>query len=100
MALRKLVVLAWNYVFNHNISPLRHIQDIPTRHMVLQILGWMWAASFAIAIGSYTVLAISLLGHMVLFGAAAITVATYTVAEKRPSLFGSASGRRADGEHE
>lgn len=98
--MRRLVVFAWNYVFNHNVSPLRHIQDIPTRHMILQVLGWMWAASFAIAIGSYTFLAVSLVGHIVLIAAAAITVATYTTAEKRPSLFATASGRRADGEHE
>jgi len=98
--MRKFVVLIWNYVFDHEVSPLRHIQDIPTRHMILQILGWMWAASFAIAIGSYTFLAISLVGHMVLIAAATITVATYTAAEKRPDLFKRASGRRADGEHE
>lgn len=98
--MRKLVVLSWNYVFNHNVNPLRHIDDIPTRHMILQVLGWMWAASFAIAIGSYTFLAISLVGHIVLISAAAITVATYTAAEKKPSVFASASGRRADGEHE
>ena len=98
--MRKFVVFIWNYVFNHEVSPLRHIQDIPTRHMILQILGWMWAASFAIAIGSYTFLAISLVGHIVLIAAAAITVATYTAAEKKPSLFKRASGRRPDGEHE
>jgi hypothetical protein len=98
--MRKFVVFVWKYVFDHEVSPLRHIQDIPTRHLILQILGWMWAASFAIAIGSYTFLAISLVGHMVLISAAAITVATYTAAEKRPSLFKRASGRRADGEHE
>ena len=47
-----------------------------------------------------TFLAASLIGHMALIAAAAITVATYTAAEKRPSLFASASARRADGEHE
>ena len=98
--MRSLVVFSRNYHFNHKVNPLRHIQDIPTRHMILQILGWMWAASFAIAIGSYTFLAISLVGHIVLIAAAAITVATYTVAEKKPLVFARASGRRADGEHE
>jgi hypothetical protein len=67
--------------------------------MVLQMLGWMWAISFSIAIGSYTFLAISLIGHVVLITAAAITVATYTAAAKRPKMFLFGSGRRADGEH-
>jgi hypothetical protein len=67
--------------------------------MVLQILGWMWAISFSIAIGSYTVFAASLIGHAVLICAAAITVATYAAAAKAPELFVTGSGRRADGEH-
>ncbi len=97
--MRRFVVFCWNYVFNHEVNPLRHIPDIATRHMLLQVLGWMWAASFAIAIGSYSFLAISLLGHIVLIAAVAITVATYTTAELRPAAFGFASGRQPDGEH-
>jgi len=68
--------------------------------MILQILGWMWAVSFSVAIGSYTFFAVSIIGHLALISAAAITVATYTVAEKKPELFASISGRRPDGEHE
>ena len=97
--MQKTIVGAWDFVFNHEVSPLRHIPDINVRHMVLQVLGWMWAISFAIAIGSYTVLAVSLIGHMVLIGALAITVATYTTATLRPTAFLTASGRRRDGEH-
>lgn len=98
--MRKFVVQTWNYIFDHEVSPLRRIPDVATRHMILQILGWMWAASFSIAIGSYTFFAISILGHVALISAAAITVATYTAAEKKPTLFASISGRRLDGEHE
>ena len=97
--MQKTITGAWDFVFNHEVSPLRHIPDINVRHMVLQVLGWMWAISFAIAIGSYTVLAVSLIGHMVLIGALAITVATYTTATLRPTAFLAASGRRRDGEH-
>lgn len=84
---KKFIVYSWSYVFDHEVSPLRHIPDFNVRHMVLQVLGWMWAIAFSIAIGSYTVLAISLIGHAVLFGAAAITVATYIAAAKRPRSF-------------
>ena len=97
---KKFVFQAWNYVFDHNVSPLRHIPDVATRHMILQILGWMWVVSFSIAVGSYTFFAVSIVGHVALISAIAITVATYTAAEKKPSLFASASGRRSDGEHE
>ena len=98
--MRKIVVHAWNYVFNHEISPLRHIPDVAVRHMVLQILGWMWAVAFSITIGSYVVLGVSLMAHIFLFAAAAITVATYTTASSRPKVFTGVLGRRSDGEHD
>ena len=97
---KTLVVQAWNFVFDHNVSPLRNIPDVAVRHYVLQVLGLMWAVSFSIAIGSYTFLAYSILGHSVLIAAAAITTATFTVAAKRPKLFVRGSGRGAGGEHE
>ena len=56
--------------------------------------------SFAVAIGSYTLLAASIIGHTFLIAAAAITVATYTAAAKKPQVFMRGSGRRHDGEHE
>lgn len=94
------VVYAWNFIFHHEVSPLRNIPDVGARHYVLQILGVMWAVSFSTAIGSYTFLAASVLGHTVLIAAAAITVATFTAAAKKPDLFVRGSGRRSDGEHE
>lgn len=98
--MQKTIVDAWRYVFDHEISPLRHIPDVPTRHMILQVLGWMWAVAFAVAIGSYTLLPASILGHSVLIAAVAITTATYTTAANLPRIFVTGLGRRRDGEHE
>ena len=98
--MKRLVVFVWNYLFNHQVSPLRHIPDVAIRHYVLQALGFMWAVSFCVAIGSYTMLAASVIGHAVLIGAVAITVATSTAASVKPALFKARSGRRPDGEHE
>lgn len=98
--MQKLIADAWSFVFDHEVSPLRHIPDVATRHMILQILGWMWAVAFAVAVGSYAMLPASLIGHAVLIAAAAVTTATYTAAATRPELFTSGSGRRRDGEHE
>ncbi|MBC7635053.1 MAG: hypothetical protein H7251_05565 [Acetobacteraceae bacterium] len=98
--MRKFVVFLWNYVFDHRVSPLRHIPDIATRHMILQVLAWMWVLSFSVAIGSYTMLAANLVGHAVLIAAATITVATYTVAASKPQIFATGLGRSRGGEHE
>ena len=97
---RNRIVFAWNYIFNHEVSPLRNIPDVAVRHYVLQVLGAMWAVAASVALGSYTFLAASLLGHTVLIAAVAITVATFTVAAKKPGVFTPAAGRRSDGEHD
>ena len=100
LLMRKLIVHGWNFVFNAKVSPLRHIEDVAVRHYVLQALSLMWAVSFSAAIGSYTLLAVHILGHSILIAAAAITVVTYSVAAKKPALFTRGSGRRSDSEHE
>lgn len=91
---QKFIVYSWNFVFNHEVSPLRHIPDVSIRHVVLQILGFMWAVSFALAAGSYTYMNASIVGHAVLIGAAAITVATWTAATTKPEIFGGRSDRK------
>jgi len=84
---RKFVVFCWDFVFNHEVSPLRNIPDVAIRHYVLQALGLMWAVAFAVAAGSYTLLPVSIIGHTVLIAATAITVATWTGATVKPELF-------------
>ena len=94
MQLRKSVIFCWDFVFNHEVSPLRHIPDVAMRHYVLQALGLMWAVAFAAAVGSYTFMAVSVIGHTVLIGAAAITVATWTAATAKPEIFVRSSARQ------
>jgi len=97
---RKLVVYCWNFVFNHKVSPLRHIPDVAIRHYVLQALGIMWAAAFSAAVGSYTFFAVSVVGHAALIAAAAITVATWTAATMKPKLFIRESKQSDQDSHE
>jgi hypothetical protein len=93
------LLYSWNFIFNHEVSPLRNIPDIAVRHYLLQALGLVWAVSFSLAIGSYTFLAASVIGHTLLIGAVAITVAVLSTAAVKPQLF-MRSSRRFDGEHE
>ena len=39
--MREWIYDSWNGVMNAERNPLRHIPDLQTRHMVLQILAWM-----------------------------------------------------------
>ena len=91
---QKFVVFGWNFLFNLEVSPLRNIPDIAIRHYVLQALGLMWAVAFAVATGSYTFLAFSVIGHAVLIAAAAITVAIWTAVIAKPEVFLLGSARR------
>ena len=98
--IRNIVVSCWDFVFNHEVSPVRNIPDVAIRHNILQALGLIWAVAFAVATGSYSFLAWSMLGHTVLIAAAAITVATWAAATVKPQLFTRLLGRGAGGEHE
>jgi len=100
MPIKGFVLFCWEFVFNHEVSPLRHIPNVAIRHYVLQALGLMWAVAFAVATGSYTFLAFSVLGHTILIAAAAITVASWTAATLKPQLFTRGFGRGPGGEHE
>jgi hypothetical protein len=95
----KFIAYCWAYIFDHTVSPLRHIPDVGTRHLILQILGWMWAVAFAAAVGGFSMLPASIIGHSILIAAAAITAATYTAAANKPEVF-KRLGRRPDGEHD
>jgi len=97
--MQKFIADSWNFIFNHEVSPLKNIPDVPTRHAILQVLGWMWAVAFAIATGTYLFLPVSLVGHAILIAAAAITTATYSAAAYKPELFTLELDRRHDEEH-
>ena len=91
---RKLIVFCWSFVFDHEVSPLRNIPDVAIRHYILQALALMWGVAFAVAAGSYTYLAASVIGHSILRGAAAITVTTWTASTAKPELFVRDSNRK------
>ena len=92
--MRQFIYDSWNGVMNADKNPLRHIPDTNTRHMVLQVLAWMWCITFAIIVGSWTAFGISAVIHVILLAAIAITVGTFEIARKNPSFF-----LRKDGYH-
>lgn len=85
--MREFVYNSWTAVMDDKRNPLSNIPDTNTRHMVMQVLAWMWCITFAMMVGSWTVFGISAIGHVVLLGAIAVTVATFEVAKKSPSSF-------------
>lgn len=97
--MREFIYDSWNGIMDAERNPLKHIPDTNVRHMVMQVLAWMWCITFAMLIGSWTVFAISAVAHVFLIAAIVITVATFETAKRKPQFFGG-FGRGAGGEHE
>ena len=97
--MREWVFDCWNSVMDSEKNPLSVIPDFSTRHMIMQVLAWMWCIAFAIIVGSMWAGVISMFAHTVLLGAIAITVATFETAKRKPEYFGG-YGRGKGGEHE
>ena len=80
-------------------NPLSHIPDTNTRHLVMQILAWMWCIIFGMSVGSVTVFGISAIAHALLIAGVFITAGVFETAKRKPQYFGGL-GRGNGGEHE
>ena len=85
--MRQFVYDSWNGVMDMEKNPLRHSPDLQTRHMVLQILAWMWATTFSLWVGSIYAFGISTIAHLVIIAAIVVTVGTFETAKRRPTFF-------------
>ena len=86
--MRQFIYDAWNGVMNYERNPLRHIPDLQVRHMVMQILAFMWSTVFSVMItNSVFAFGISAAVHVIFIVAVVVTVATFKVAETSPRSF-------------
>ena len=86
---REWVYNCWNVVMDHKQNPLSNIPNFSTRHMIMQVLAWMWCIVFAIIVGSIWAGVFSMLLHALLLAAIAITVATFETLGKVTPLPGT-----------
>ena len=89
----------WKLIMDWRYNPLSHIPDNNTRHMVMQVLAWMWCIIFAMSVGSITVFGISAIAHALLIAGVFITAGVFETAKRKPQYFGGL-GRGNGGEHE
>ena len=86
--MRSFVVDCWNHIMDAEINPLRNIPDLNVRHMIMQVLAFMWSAVFSITIAdSIMAFGISAIAHVALIAAVVITVGTFKLAEHKPGVF-------------
>ena len=84
---RQFIYDSWNGIMNADVNPLKHIPDTNTRHMVLQVLAWMWCIVFSMYIGSVFVMGVTMIAHVIFLAAIVVTVATFETAKRKPSFF-------------
>jgi hypothetical protein len=103
ISMREWVYNCWNVVMDHNKNPLSAIPDFSTRHMIMQVLAWMWCIVFGIIVGSMYAGVFSMVLHTLLLGAIAVTVGTFETAKRNPKMFvrdNVINSRGIGGEHE
>ena len=97
--MREFIYDSWNGIMNADINPLKHIPDINTRHMVLQVLAWMWCIVFSMYVGSIFVMGITMIAHVIFLAAIVITVATFEAAKNNSSIFKLRLEHKTNGYH-
>lgn len=89
----------YRLIMDSKYNPLRHIPDTNTRHLIMQMLAWMWCIIFSMWMGSIVVFGISAIAHALLIAGVFITAGVFETAKRRPQYFGGL-GRGNGGEHE
>ena len=96
---RIAMIKVYNLVMDSRHNPLSHVPDTNTRHLVMQVLAWMWCIVFSMWMGSIFVFGVSAAIHAILLAGVFVTVGVFEIAKRRPVYFGGL-GRANGGEHE
>ena len=89
----------YKLIMDSKYNPLSNIQDVTIRHLVMQLLAWMWCIIFSMWVGSITVFGVSAVIHALLIAGVFITAAVFETARRKPQFFGGL-GRGNGGEHD
>jgi hypothetical protein len=70
----------WTAVMDETNNPLRNY-SLPTAHLLMQLLAWMWSVIFSVSLGSYVVFGVTSVAHLLLIGGIFITVSVFHAAD-------------------
>ena len=96
---RITMIRLYNLVMDSRHNPLSNIPDTTTRHLVMQMLAWMWCIVFSMWVGSIVVFGVSAAVHAILLAGIFVTVGVFETAKRHPVHYGGL-GRANGGEHE
>ena len=93
------MIKLYHLVMDSRYNPLAHIPDTSTRHLVMQMLAWMWCIVFSMWMGSIAVFGVSAIVHTILLAGVFITVGVFETAKRHPGHFGGLY-RKNVGDHD
>ena len=93
------MIKLYHLVMDSRHNPLSNIPDTTTRHLVMQMLAWMWCIVFSMWAGSIVVFGVSATIHAILLAGVFVTVGVFETAQRHPVHYGGL-GRANGGEHE
>ena len=96
---RSKMMRLYHLVMDSRHNPLSNIPDTTTRHLVMQMLAWMWCIVFSMWVGSIVVFGVSAIVHAILLAGIFVTVGVFETAKRHPVHYGGL-GRADGGEHE
>ena len=73
--------LQWR-VMDADWNPLRKIPSVALRHLIMQLLAWMWCIIFSLYFGSFLIFGITASAHFLLIFGTFMTAATFATAPK------------------
>ena len=97
--MRTFIYNSWNGVMDDRRNPLRHIPDLQTRHVVMQLLAWMWCIVSSMYIGCIFVMGVTMIAHVIFLAAIVITVATFETAKNNSNSFKLRLEHKTNGYH-
>jgi hypothetical protein len=95
----EMIYNAYKLIMDNKYNPLSNIKDVTIRHLIMQLLAWMWCIIFSMWMGSIVVFGVSAVIHALLIAGVFITAAVFETARRKPQFFGGL-GRGNGGEHD
>lgn len=80
--MKNLLLENWDALMSNRHNPLRHL-DLPSQHIVMQALAWMWSMLFSLMFLSIFHFGITWMLHLLVISGIVLTVSVFKEAEKR-----------------
>jgi hypothetical protein len=80
--MKNIFLSIYNGIMDAEWNPLRAIPSVAMRHLIMQLLSWMWCIIFSLYFSSFIVFGITVAAHFLLIFGTFMTAATFAAAPK------------------